>query len=471
MTTRQAGVPTRRGGAADLGITSGQMQEPSEKAGSEQPTAPFQQSPGIAPCVASRHFRKDVNVIGLDAIIFGGGVSGLWLLDVLSRRGCHVVLLEAGELGSAQTVGSQGIIHGGLKYSLQGLLTRSASNIREMPELWRRSLLGANSPTLNHTRVRTDYCYLWQTNSLASHAGMIGARFGLRVRPEVLSTEERPAALANVPGVVAKLPEQVISPVSLMTDFLQQYRDRILKINFPGGVRFDLASPGEITAVHLDAGPGHKGLSFAPQQVVFAAGSGNAALREAVELSSSIMQRRPLHMVLARGPLPPLNGHCVDGARTRVTITSDFDSRERTVWQIGGQVAEDGVNMTPAELIAYTQNELAAVLPDVHFDGVEWSTYRVDRAEGTTPSGSRPETIQILCAGNVTTGWPTKLVLAPVLANEIAARVSQPSRADLFSTSAFAHWERPAVALPPWETAAPWVSGQSSSDPSQSKAA
>ncbi|HEY3967359.1 MAG TPA: FAD-dependent oxidoreductase, partial [Planctomycetaceae bacterium] len=53
----------------------------------------------------------------LDVLIFGGGAAGLWLLDQLARRGDCVLLLEAGRLGLGQTVGSQGIIHGGLKYT------------------------------------------------------------------------------------------------------------------------------------------------------------------------------------------------------------------------------------------------------------------------------------------------------------------------------------------------------------------
>ena len=130
----------------------------------------------------------------LDALIFGGGAAGLWLLDRLSRDGHHVLLLESRALGSGQTVASQGIIHGGLKYTLSGLLTKSAKNIREMPNVWRDSLLGKSTPNLTRTRVRSDCCYLWQTDSITSRAGMIGARLGLRVKPETISTDERPDA-------------------------------------------------------------------------------------------------------------------------------------------------------------------------------------------------------------------------------------------------------------------------------------
>ena len=387
----------------------------------------------------------------LDALIFGGGAAGLWLLDRMSRDGHHVLLLESRALGSGQTVASQGIIHGGLKYSLAGMLTRSAKNIRDMPSVWRDSLLGKSTPNLTHTRLRSDCCYLWQTDSLTSRAGMLGARIGLRVAPEMLSRNDRPLALNGVYGTVARLPEQVISPQSFIMDLATQYHDRILKIDMEKGLDFELDSPGEVTGVRLKSPSGGQTLELNPRQVIFTAGGGNARLRKRVGLSTDVMQRRPLHMVMVRGDLPELNGHCLDGARTRVTITSERDSEGRMVWQIGGQVAEEGVKLEPGALTEFTWGELLAVLPSVNLRNTEWSTYSVDRAEGATSNGSRPESIQVLCAGNVTTGWPTKLVLAPVLANEIATRATSPYVSAAFDTTPFAHWPRPEVAAVPWE--------------------
>lgn len=387
----------------------------------------------------------------LDAVIFGGGVAGLWLLDQLARQGCHALLLEAGELGAGQTVAAQGIIHGGLKYTLQGLLTPSAKSIRGMPAVWRNALLGRATPNLTRTRVRSECCYLWQTDSLSSRAGMIGARVGLQIKPETLSIDDRPEALRHVPGTVARLAEQVICPRSFLADLAEQYADRLLKIDVANGLRFRLHSPGEIAAVELTDPKSGRELVLAPRQVVFTAGAGNASLRKLAKLDDAVMQRRPLQMVLVRGELPALNGHCVDGAKTRVTITCDHDARGRMVWQIGGQLAEDGVTMLPHALTHHALQELQAVLPGISFDHTEWSTYKVDRAEGATSQGSRPENVQVLCAGNVTTGWPTKLALAPILANEIASRISAEASSTPFQSAAWQDWPRPAVALLPWE--------------------
>ena len=76
----------------------------------------------------------------VDVLILGGGGAGLWLLDDLHRQGYSAALVEASSLGSGQTIASQGIIHGGLKYALNGKAAGSAAKaIRDMPLRWRRS--------------------------------------------------------------------------------------------------------------------------------------------------------------------------------------------------------------------------------------------------------------------------------------------------------------------------------------------
>ena len=77
-----------------------------------------------------------------DIVIFGGGIAGLWLLNRLRDEGYQAILLETNGLGSGQTLASQGIIHGGLKYALGGNLTGAANVIASMPAHWRRCLDG-----------------------------------------------------------------------------------------------------------------------------------------------------------------------------------------------------------------------------------------------------------------------------------------------------------------------------------------
>lgn len=399
----------------------------------------------------------------LDAVILGGGAAGLWLLDEFSRRGLHALLLEARCLGAGQTIASQGIIHGGLKYTLQGLLTPSATAIREMPLLWKRSLAGEGMPDLRGTRLRADCCYLWRTDSVTSRVGMIGARFGLRVAPRTLRRHERPAILADCPGTVARLDEQVISTVDFVTMLSRRHHRHILKINAETGIQFHRDRSGGLRTISLTDPDSGQRLKLSPRQVICTAGAGNASLRQQMGLSTNVMQRRPLHMLMLRGPLPVLNGHCVDGARTRVTVTSDTDTTGRRVWQVGGHLAERGVRLDESALIDLGRRELAEVIPGLDLSDVEFATYRVDRAERAMSGGRRPESVQILRDANVITAWPTKLALVPQLVREIVAMCDPESGTTVQTRTADlslpADWPRPRVALPPWETAENWSRG------------
>jgi glycerol-3-phosphate dehydrogenase len=409
----------------------------------------------------------------LDVLIFGGGAAGLWLLDDLTRRGARALLLEADRLGAGQTIASQGIIHGGLKYTLQGALTLSAVQVRDMPGLWRDCLAGVRQPDLRGVRLRAAHCHLWRTDAFASRLGMIGARVGLRVAPQVLATDERPTALSRCPGVVAQLDEPVLAPESLLEALLQENRARVLCVA-PSQIEIEVEAPGSVRTVRLSDPTTVTHLDLAPRHVVLAAGRGNAELRRRCGLSDTAMQSRPLHMVLVRGELPALNGHCVDGRATRVTITSDRDADGRTVWQVGGQIAEIGVQLDERSLLARAADEVRAVIPGIDLSQAEWTGYRVDRAEQRTPGGTRPESVGILCEGNLITAWPTKLALVPYLAERILERVGSlgtDSNDSREATAICEAWPRPQVALLPWETPRAWVTTSELSEAKRRRAA
>ena len=169
------------------------------------------------------------------------------------------------------------------------------------------------------------------------------------------------------------------------------------------------------------------------------------------------MQRRPLHMVMVRGPrLPLINGHCVDGRRTRATITAAKTYDDEPVWQIGGQIAENGVRMEPGQLIQHARSEMAQILPELDLTGAYWCTYRIDRAEPRL-GGRRPKNAFLTARGTTVLAWPTKLVLAPRLAelaqDELAKLIGRPS-SDARPDSAviLKGWTQPGVAVPPWES-------------------
>ncbi|MHC4809370.1 MAG: FAD-dependent oxidoreductase [Planctomycetota bacterium] len=391
----------------------------------------------------------------LDAVVFGGGATGLWLLDALTAAGHRCLLLEAADLGSGQTIASQGIIHGGLKYSLRGVLTASARSIRDMPERWRMSLAGELRPDLSHTRRRAEFCHLWQTRQLRSRMAMLGALRGLAVTARVLEDHERPEVLAGCPGSVARLDEQVIEPVSFIGDLAQQHAAAILSVDPTGGLECDHDPSGRRRIRLLspaDGGP----LDLLPRTTILCAGAGNEELRAQLGLPPGpVMQRRPLHMVVLRGDLPELNGHCVDGMATRVTITSTRDHADRMVWQVGGQISELGVDLDRRQLLEHARSELAAVLPGVDLSAADWGSYRVDRAEAAAGGGTRPGDAALLEDGDVITAFPTKLALVPRLVDRILERMP-PAGGPPHDLTPLARWPRPGVAAPPWDEETTW---------------
>ena len=387
----------------------------------------------------------------LDAVIFGGGATGLWLLDRLSRDGHHVVLLEARSLGAGQTIGSQAILRRSRSStSLSGLANRVLIVPHGLPSLWRDALLGRITPNLTHTRLRADCCHQWYVESAGLRVASPDNPLRPRFDAETLPPEERPSALADVSGPVVRLPEQVLCPASFIADLAAQYHDRLLKIDAERGLKFHLNSPGEVDAIQLASPFDGQTLELRPRQVIFAADADNARLRRAVGLSEPMQSPRPLHRVLARGRLPLLNGHCVESGRTIVTVISDVDANERTVWQIDGRLAEDGWKRESYQQAERVRQELTRILPGLNLTQAEWSTYELDRAECDADTGPRHDAVSVFCAGNVTTAGPTPFMLAPLVSDEITGRASSPYITTPFDPTPLANWPRPSIAPLPW---------------------
>jgi hypothetical protein len=254
----------------------------------------------------------------------------------------------------------------------------------------------------------------------------------------------------------------VIDTISFLQVMARRNRGLLWRIDATGGLDFEWSTGRNWVEAVLIRNPdtGNQ-LRLRARQIILAAGEGNERLREQLGMPAQVAQRRPLRIALVRGRLPRLNGHSIDGAKTRVTITSDVDSSDRTVWQLGGQIAEDGVDMEPLDFIRHARSELAQVLPGWQCPAVEWATYMVNRAERSTTDGALPHDVQIIRDGNVLTVWPTKLVLAPLLSERVAAVLDvrdNPSDSSWQETLVDRHWPSPAIALAPWEREQTWIS-------------
>ncbi|MCG8296239.1 NAD(P)/FAD-dependent oxidoreductase [Pseudomonas entomophila] len=356
------------------------------------------------------------SAISTDVLIVGAGVAGLWLNARLRRLGYSTVLVERASLGGEQTIKSQGIIHGGTKYALHGALTGASEAIADMPRRWREALAGNGELDLTSTRLLSDAHYLWSPGTLAGNLTSFFASKAVRGRVDQVKGEQLPPALQDraFKGKVYRLAELVIDVPSLLANLARLAGDSLL-----AGEQIEpLREDGELSGLIVD------GREIRAQRLVLSAGGGTADLLYALGLDQPAMQRRPLHMVLAKGPnLKPLYAHCLGGGpKPRITVTTHPAADGQWVWYLGGDIAEaDGVAREPAAQIAAAQKEVAGLLPWVDQSQVRWATLRVDRAEPAQSGLVRPDNAFLAEQQRLLVGWPTKLALAPDFADRVLA--------------------------------------------------
>ncbi|MBJ6761832.1 FAD-dependent oxidoreductase [Myxococcaceae bacterium JPH2] len=401
---------------------------------------------------ARAHFES----LRADVAILGGGITGLWLLAHLRGQGYSAVLCEGRALGAGQTLCSQGIIHGGLKYALTGSLSAASRALTHMPARWRDCLQGASTPDLRGSRLLSSHQYLVSGLRLA---GFLASRL-LQGRVSHLDAGRVPEAFASAlspssRGGVYRLDEPVVDVRSVLSELSRAQEDALLAVD-PDATRL-LLEPGDLTGLEVRSRDG-RGLRIRSEQVVLCAGAGNEGLGRQLSSGAAPMQRRPLCMVMLRGALPALYAHWLGtGPSPRVTVTSHRDAKGTPVWYVGGELAESGVSHEPEAQVRRAREELSRVMPGVDLSTCEGAVLSVDRAEGRHFAGQRPDGPVLARAGAVTQVWPTKLAFAPLVAEQVEAQLSQagvrPGRCPMPSTQG---WPRPALAPLPWDEVRAW---------------
>ena len=398
------------------------------------------------------------NTATVDIAIIGGGIAGLWLLNRLCNDGYNAILFEQGDLGGEQTIASQGMIHGGIKYALGGALTGASEAIADMPDHWRRCLAGTGDVDLRQAKVLSEHFYMWSTQSITSKVTSFFASKVTRGRVDNVSKTERPAVFQDnaFKGNLYKLVDLVLDVPSVVNALVDNCRGRIFSIDWQ---RSEFSQKADGSVDTLVASDGENSVILTANQFVFTAGEGNEKLCSMLSIKKPAMQRRPLKQVLVKHHYShALYAHCMgSNPSPRLTISSHATEDGKNVWYLGGDLATNGVALSDEALIEQAKAELKDLFPWLDFSESEWAVLYVDRAEPKQKGLIKPDKAFAETAkdcGNVIVSWPTKLTLAPNMADEICALLKKnrraPSNDDV--PASLNYFKTPTIGTPCWET-------------------
>ncbi|MDT8397400.1 MAG: FAD-dependent oxidoreductase [Pseudomonadales bacterium] len=399
-----------------------------------------------------------MKTVSRDVVILGGGIAGLWLLRRLLAAGYDAILLERSALGSGQTIASQGMIHGGIKYALGGALNPASAAIAAMPDHWRNCLQGLGDVDLRGTRVLSEHYHLWPAPDIRARVNAFLGSKAVRGRVASLHARDFPAFFQHrITGPLYQLADLVVDVPSLLQVLSAGHEQRIHRVRRPDDIEYIEAAQGGLS--HLLIQTRTQTIELQAKRFALMAGAGNQAILQHLKLERPRMQLRPLHMVVLKHHYPdPLYVHCVSGqfsSTPELTITTHDCQDGSVVWYLGGGLAETGVQRDQPSQIAAARQMLAARFPWCRFDDAQWRSFIIQRAEAQQGDGQRPDDIFVGSTGKLLIGWPTKLTLAPALANAVLSALTaqkiRPQRARDAADDALQELLFPGIATSPWD--------------------
>ncbi len=393
-----------------------------------------------------------IDMINVDVVIFGGGIAGLWTLARLSNLGFNALLIETDTLGGGQTIKSQGIIHGGLKYALTGQVSANVTSLQDMPNLWQQCLNGNGEIDLQNSRILSTHQNMWSVDRLTGGITTLFASNAMNSHVEVTNKASWPQIIQTsaIQSKLYQLAELVLDIPSVLKALATPLLNKCIKAD-SGTYSLDLDSSNNINHVTIKCE--NDNIQIKAQKYIFTAGSGNAQITQPLPAAPT-MQLRPLQMVLVKSKnLSAVYGHCISlNTVPRITITTHTTHDDVPVWYLGGKLAEDGVHRTSAQQIAATKQELHEIFPNLNLNDAEYATFFVDRAEAKQADGSKPASITVFNTNNYITAWPTKLALAPILAQEIINLLDQEHIKPFAKSNEILHkLPQPLIAKPIWD--------------------
>lgn len=389
-----------------------------------------------------------MDTVNTPIIIFGGGVAGLWTLNFLREKGHQAILVESKDLGGTQTLASQGMIHGGVRYSLQGKRSKHNDALKDMPKIWESCIAGHGEIDLSGTKLLSEEQHMWSPGGIGAGVTTFLASKSMEAEVEPISKEHWPEifkSATSFKGKVFRMNEVVLDVKSLIQILSTKYTDSIYQAEIKD------ISTVEDSIKSITIASGEEEINISADHFVFAAGAGNEKIASKLGLGSEITQTRPLKQVMVKSVPFPLYAHCIKAdPRPRVTISAHPNPDGTYCWYLGGLVAMHGLEHGDDAAISFAKSELASLFHWLDWKQMEWSVFDVDRAEPYTKNGLLPLGPTVRIHKNVALCWPTKLTSAPAVAHKVYDWVKESSKNETIPKLNFA---TPEIGSYPWEKA------------------
>lgn len=400
------------------------------------------------------------SLIEKDAIIIGGGIAGLWMLNCLRGEGYDVMLLENNKLGAGQTIASQGMIHGGIKYALNGNLNTASEAIADMPEHWKACLAGSGDIDLRGTNILSEHYYMWPRSSLRSRFNAFLGSKALRGKVSNVEKNNYPDFFkTHIKGPLYELLDIVLDVPSLLKSLSEKHQANIKLFNQDKQWSVEKSAEGEFKSLTIDQD--NETYIIKAKQLIISSGEGSKEflknLIPADKLPNDMqMQLRPLQMTIVKHNHHfPIHVHCVADQLTatpEVTITTHKCSDGSSAWYLGGELAESGANRTQEEQIDVAKNKILELFPWCDLSNARWHSFFINRAEALTRNGKRPETASIHQYLNIALCWPSKLTLAPNLGQQMLSLFQKKNiKPGSYDNPDLNKLTFPGIATPPWD--------------------
>ena len=350
----------------------------------------------------------------IDNLIIGDGALGCLLLEHALRRSEHTIMVRRQTVAAGftqQTWHSQGILHSGIRYRLEGDEDTADEMVHYVRD-WGRWAGGGRTDLgkLRDNGLLRDGVAVWCPTDADVE----------RATTCIGTTPCEPCGITRCRTVLA--PEMVLDTKRWLQWYWFRYSQHIITTDSPpfGSL---------IDSVILD------GTIVEPKQVLLAAGGDNERLlRTITGEDGPFQQSRPTVVIrMTSRQLPAHSGYVMRNGKLALVITHTKDCLGRVTWQLGGPLlANTGDDFVPEHVFAKAVEALAAVF-DLRFkattfeytlptnplkvnhvgdDELHVLMFPVQRIEGHN-DGIRPEGPMATCHDNVVAGWPTKLVMAP----------------------------------------------------------